>query len=230
MWIERTFYRFRYQPACCLRLSARFGHRFLDVFHLKRGWRIFQPVGVQRRKSGGLENDEESRPMDRAERQSQSETLSAALRLIRTHRRMKTAEIAQAMGMALRSYEHFESGGGRVNLERIHRFAEATDSDAYAILAALALGSPEFALRTADNKLMTILMVALQEFDAEVGDVLGELDARTIINTFTKALKDLALQSVRRDSAANAWLQQRLGKLVAPGDGEDGGSSGNSTP
>lgn len=168
--------------------------------------------------------------MDRAERQSQSETLSAALRLIRTHRRMKTAEIAQAMGMALRSYEHFESGGGRVNLERIHRFAEATDSDAYAILAALALASPEFALRTADNKLMTILMVALQEFDAEVGDVLGELDARTIINTFTKALKDLALQSVRRDSAANAWLQQRLGKLVAPGDGEDGGSSGNSTP
>ena len=168
--------------------------------------------------------------MDRADRQSQSEVLSAAIRLVRTHRRMKTAEIAQAMGMALRSYEYFEAGGGRVNLERIHRFAEVTDSDPYAILAALALGSPEFALRTADNKLMTVLMVALQEFDEEVGDVLAELDARTIINTFTKALKDLALQSVRRDSAANAWLQQRLGKLVSPSDGEDGGHSGSSTP
>lgn len=168
--------------------------------------------------------------MNRAERQSQSETLSASLRLIRSHRRMKTADVAQAMGMALRSYEHFEAGGGRVNLERIHRFAEVTDSDPYAILAALALGSPEFALRTADNKLMTVLMVALQEFDEELGDVLTELDARTIINTFTKALKDLALQSVRRDSAANAWLQQRLGKLVSPGNGEDGGPSGSSTP
>ena len=59
--------------------------------------------------------------MDPAERQSQSETLSSALRLIRTHRRMKSAEVAEAMGMALRSYEHFEAGGGRINLERIHR-------------------------------------------------------------------------------------------------------------
>jgi len=168
--------------------------------------------------------------MDRAARQSQSETLSAALRLIRTHRRMKTADVAQSMGMALRSYEHFEAGGGRVNLERIHRFADVTDSDPHAILAALALGSPEFALRTADNKLMTILMVALQEFDEEVGDVLVELDARTIINAFTKALKDLALQSVRRDSAANAWLQQRLGKLATPARGDGNGSSGDSTP
>ncbi len=59
--------------------------------------------------------------MDPAERQSQSETLSSALRLIRAHRRMKSAEVAEAMGMALRSYEHFEAGGGRINLERIHR-------------------------------------------------------------------------------------------------------------
>lgn len=168
--------------------------------------------------------------MDRADRQSQSETLSAALRLIRSHRRMKTADVARGMNMALRSYEHFEAGGGRVNLERIHRFAEVTDSDPHAILAALALGSPEFALRTIDNKLMTILMVALQEFDEEVGDVLAELDARTIINTFTRALKDLALQSVRRDSAANAWLQQRMGKLVSPNLGAGDGPSGTSTP
>lgn len=163
--------------------------------------------------------------MDRAERQSQSETLSTALRLIRMHRRMRTTDVAQEMGMALRSYEHFEAGGGRVNLERIHRFARATDSDAYAILAALALGSPKFALRAADNKLMTILMVALQEFDEEVGDLAAELDGRTLINTFTKALNDLAVQSVRRDSAAEAWLRHRLDKLVAPtGSGEDGGS------
>lgn len=168
--------------------------------------------------------------MDPAQRQSQSQTLSAALRLIRSHRRLKTADVAQAMGMALRSYEHFEAGGGRVNLERIHRFAEATDSDPHAIVAALSLGSPQFALRAADNKLMTILMVALQEFDDEVGDVLVELDARTIINVFTRALRDLALLSVRRDSAANAWLQQRLDKLVSPGDGADGDRPEPPTP
>lgn len=168
--------------------------------------------------------------MERADRQSQNETLSAALRLIRAHRRMKSADVARGMNMALRSYEHFEAGGGRINLERVHRFAEVTDSDPHAIMAALALGSPAFALRCADNKLMTIFTVAVQEFDAEVGDAIAELDARTIINTFTKALKDLAVQSVRRDSAADAWLEQRLRRLVSPANGEDEGPTGDGTP
>lgn len=35
---------------------------------------------------------------------------------------MKPAEVADAMGMAKRSYEHFEAGKGKINLERIHRF------------------------------------------------------------------------------------------------------------
>ncbi len=168
--------------------------------------------------------------MDPAERQSQSETLSSALRLIRAHRRMKSAEVAEAMGMAQRSYEHFEAGGGRINLERIHRFAEVTDSDPYAILAALALGSPRFALRSADNKLMTILTVALQEFDETLGDVIVELDARTLINAFTRTMKDLALQAVRRDSAAQDWLETRVARLVSPGGGEDEGGAGKSRP
>lgn len=163
--------------------------------------------------------------MDRAQRQSQSETLSAALRLIRARRRIKTADLARSMNMALRSYEHFEAGGGRVNLERIHAFAEATESDPHGILAALALGSPEFALRTADNKLMTILMVALQEFDEEIGDAVAELDARDIINVFTKAFRDLALQSVRRDSAARAWLEARVGRLARPSGNDDSSAS-----
>ena len=88
-------------------------------------------------------------------------------------------------------------------------------------LAALALGSPAFALRCADNKLMTILMVALQELDQDAGDTIAELDALPIINAFTKATKELAAQSVRRDGAANAWLQERLGRLIPPTDGSD---------
>lgn len=159
--------------------------------------------------------------MGRDDRPSLNETLAGSLRLIRTQRRMKTAEVARGMGMALRSYEHFEAGGGRVNLERIHRFAEVTKSDPYAIIAALALGSPAFALRCADNKLMTILMVALHELDEDAGDAIADLDALPIINAFTKTMKDLAAQSVRRDEAANAWLQERLGRLIAPSESPD---------
>lgn len=168
--------------------------------------------------------------MDQSEALTQSQILSAALRLIRNHRRMKSVDVADAMGMAPRSYEHFEAGGGRVNLARIHKFAEVTDSDYHSIIASLSLGSPAFALRTADNKLMTIFMVALQELDETVEDVLMELDGRTIINAFHKALQDLALQSVRRDSAARAWLEERLAKLTKPTSGIEGETTENGTP
>lgn len=154
--------------------------------------------------------------MESAERRSQSQTLSSALRLIRAHRRLRAAEVAEAMNMAIRSYEHFESGGGKINIERIYRFAEVTNSDPHAILAALALGSPAFALRCADNKLATILAVALQEFDRDAGDAIAELESLTIINAFTKTLKDLAAQSVRRESAADAWIEERRRQLMSP--------------
>ncbi|QYC11451.1 helix-turn-helix domain-containing protein [Brevundimonas nasdae] len=150
-----------------------------------------------------------------------AETLSTALKEIRARRRLKSLDVADAMQMKPRTFEHFESGAGRLNPGRIHRFAEATSSDPYAIMAALALGSPKFAVRCADNKLMTILMVALQEFDNEVGDAIADLDGRTIINTFTRALRDLALQSVKGDAAARAWLEARLSRLAPPTDGDD---------
>jgi transcriptional regulator with XRE-family HTH domain len=158
--------------------------------------------------------------MDGEDRRTHSETLSTAVRLIRARRNLRTQEVAEAMDMPLRSYEHFEAGGGRVQLERIHRFAEAVDADPYALLAALALGSPRFAVRCADNKLMTILMLALQEFDAEVGDVIAEIDARTLINAFTRALRELGLQAVRRDTAAQSWIDDRLARLSPPGSPE----------
>ena len=153
---------------------------------------------------------------------SQNEILAAALRSVRLHRRMKPAEVADAMGMAKRSYEHFEAGKGKINLERIHRFAEATDSDPYAIIDCMALGSPAFAVRCADNKAMIAFRVVTQEFDEEVGDAIMELDTRSIINAFTKTLKDLAMQAVRRDDAAKEWLEQRLGRLIKPSSDDDG--------
>ena len=156
------------------------------------------------------------RQMDSQHPLTPNAVLSTSLRLIRTHRRMRTIDVAQGMNMALRSYEHFESGAGRINIERIHRFAEVTDSDPHGIIAALALGSPDFALRCADNKLATILVVVLQEFDEDAGDAINDLDARTLINTFTKTLRDLAVQSVHRDAEADAWLEERRTRLMRP--------------
>lgn len=95
--------------------------------------------------------------------------LSAALKAVRKHRGMQAAEVARAMNMPLRTYEHFEGGHGRINLDYVHRFCSVTDSDPSAVLAAVAIGSPEFARRCADNKMMMILTIALQEFDRDMG-------------------------------------------------------------
>ncbi|MGH7021276.1 MAG: hypothetical protein ACREEY_15455 [Brevundimonas sp.] len=143
---------------------------------------------------------------------------------------MRTVDVAEAMGMRPRTYELFEAGKGKVHHERIHRFARVTDSDPYAIFTAMALGSPEFALRAADNKLVEILVVALHALDEDMGDGIAELDGRTIINTVTRAFKELALQAVRRDEAANAWLKQRLEKLIPPDDAEDEDTTGDGAP
>lgn len=154
--------------------------------------------------------------IDPRERLTQSETLAASLRLIRAHRRLRAIEVADRMNMAQRSYEHFEAGAARVNLERIHRFADATDSDPYAILAGLALGSPDFALRCADNKMMTVLMVALQDFDRDRGELAAALDVRTLINAFDRVFRDLGDLAVRRDQDARAWLDAGRDRLVTP--------------
>ena len=68
---------------------------------------------------------------------------------------------------------------------------------------------------------MLALRVVTQEFDEEVGDAIMELDTRSIINAFTRTLKDLGMQAVRRDDAAKAWLDERIGRLVTPSKDEE---------
>jgi len=137
------------------------------------------------------------------------ERLSLVLRALRRRRGLRPADVAEALQMPQRSYEHFEGASGRLKVRRVHEFAEFTDSDGFAILASLALGSPEFALRCADNKLMTILMMALQDFDAKVGDDIARLDARTLIGAFTRVFDELAEAADRGDSFVAAWRGQR---------------------
>lgn len=136
------------------------------------------------------------------------ESLKAALRAIRKLRRLRAIDAAERLGMPLRSYEHFESGVGQLNLERLFQFAEATDSDGWAILLAAHLGKPELAVRCADNKLVTILMLTLQDFDDDLGDGLADLEAAALIAGFGAAFRDLANYARQRKSDAQAFLRR----------------------
>lgn len=142
-----------------------------------------------------------------------SALLATALRGIRKSRRMRTSEIAQAMDMPVRSYEHFEAGQGRITYERIVRFAEATNSDPIALLAVVPMGSPEFAQRCADNKLMQIVLIALSELNEDLGEDIVYLESGAIIGGITRLCRDLAEHVRKRDTFAETWLEAKAPRL-----------------
>jgi transcriptional regulator with XRE-family HTH domain len=135
--------------------------------------------------------------------------LSRALKTIRRQRGLGRVEVARAMGMPLRSYDYFESGRGRLNVDRVHQVAEILNADPYAFLAAIEIGSPEFAIRCADNKLMVVLTMALQEFDARASDEIPRLDPRTLFAAFTAMFDDLTRQARDRDAVLTDWMSDR---------------------
>jgi hypothetical protein len=126
---------------------------------------------------------------------------------------MRSSELAKALDMPLRSYEHFEAGRGRITYDRLVRFAEATNSDPLALLACVPLQSPEFALRCADNKLMTIAMIAISELNEELSDDVVYLEPGTLIGAFTRVCKELKEHVRKRDTFAEAWLEEKVGKV-----------------
>ena len=140
-------------------------------------------------------------------------TIGATMRLVRKARKLRSVDIAQAMNMPLRSYEYLESGKGRISFERVMAFSKAADVDGWALLASVPLGSPDFALRCADNKLMTILLVSMMELEEDLGDDMIYLQPGTLIGAFTRLRNDLAQHVRKRDQYAETWLSEKTPML-----------------
>jgi transcriptional regulator with XRE-family HTH domain len=153
------------------------------------------------------------RAMKSAEEKAAASRLSEAMRAIRRQRGLRASEVARAMGMPLRSYEHFEAGNGRISYERLVQFAKVTESDAAALLAAIPLRSERFPIRCADNKLMMILFIAVAELEEELGDDIMFLEAATLIGAFTRVKKELVQHVRNRDQYAEAWLKEKSTKV-----------------
>jgi transcriptional regulator with XRE-family HTH domain len=135
--------------------------------------------------------------------------LSQVLKAIRRRRGLRAIEVAQRMSLPVRSYERFESGRGPLNAARIHQFADATDSDGFAILMALDIRSPAFALRCIENKAMTLLVMAIQEFDGVAQDDIGRLEPRTLITGYTQMFDSLTAKAREIDVFVEQWMQDK---------------------
>lgn len=147
--------------------------------------------------------DESSPPL----RPDHRALLSKALRDIREDRRLRIADIARLMGMSASAYDRFEAGNARLDPDVLLKFAEVTDSDPFGILAGVFLGVPELGLRTADNKLMVVFMLALRDFHGEVREDISLIEPRVLVAAFRKVFQELLDQLRSRDLAAETWLE-----------------------
>lgn len=149
---------------------------------------------------------------------AKGQLLSLILRGLRLFRRRLSADVATSMNMPPRSYEHFEAGKGRLNVARVHLFAKVLSVDPYGIFAALEIGSPAFAARTADNNFMTVFHIALQEFDATTQDAIANLDAYDLMDAFNEMFDKLSAAAAAKNGVIKRW---RRDTDEDPEDGED---------
>jgi transcriptional regulator with XRE-family HTH domain len=135
--------------------------------------------------------------------------LSHILKAIRRRRGLRTIEVAQRMSLPIRSYERFESGRGPLHVARIHQFADATNSDEFAILVALDIRSPAFALRCIENKAMTLMVMAIHEFDGIAKDDIGRLEPRILIAGYTQMFDGLTTKAREIDAFVEQWMSDK---------------------
>ncbi|WP_336963836.1 helix-turn-helix transcriptional regulator [Sphingobium aquiterrae] len=145
------------------------------------------------------------------------ETLSRVIRDIRRLRNLRASDVAERMGLPQRSYELFEAGGGRLDLERLFAFAEATDSDPFAIMLSVPFGSSDFAVACADTKLALIMMMHLQDFYEERGGDITYLDPPNIIGGFERVFKELGGKLDDTEAFLRRWFNGRQGSSISLG-------------
>lgn len=146
--------------------------------------------------------------------------LSQAARILRRARNLKTDAVAEAMGLKPRAYEYFEAGRGQITLERLHRFAQAVSADPHGLMASIMIGSPAFALRSADNNLVAAFLITLQEFDAAGGDDLKRIDTTTYLTAFSETFDRLLTEARSKAALERAALERMGGDPPPPSDEE----------
>lgn len=141
-------------------------------------------------------------PDDRPDLQALAPPVLKGLQRLRGAR---PPQMADDMGVSIRAFEHFENGKGRLNVERIHRFAALLNVDPFAILAGFEIRSPDFALRCADNKLMMIFMLALEDFEANAQEAIVHLDPLTLMESFKGLFDELTTKARAQQNLVAQW-------------------------
>ncbi len=137
---------------------------------------------------------------------AKSPILSEALKLVRRRRGLSAVQVADRMDLNIRTYRHFEAGKTYLDFDRIRAFADATDSDAHAILAAVMLETPIFAVHAIDNKVMGVIMAGVRRFEERLGDRMAQIEVFRLVAAFRRTFDQLELELDAREGEAQRWL------------------------
>lgn len=148
--------------------------------------------------------------------------LRQILKTIRKRRDLGVAEVAKAMGIAPRTYSNFEAGRGQLSVTKIHQFAEIAGVDPYAILVALDIKAPSFALRCMEHQYMSMMMVQLQEFNARAPDAFTRVDPRILYSLTREYFDRLVAQTHEVEASLERWMLDRSLHETPPPEDPDG--------
>lgn len=165
------------------------------------------------------------------ESKTNASLLSRALRAVRAIRNVSSRDLAKALGLSLRGYQHFEAGGGHLNVDHVMRFSRAMDCDPIGVLMAIRIGKPEFAAYVAQNKAMIAYVIALQEFVEETGESIARLETTTWVSAYRETFKGLSEKAKTAQAEHDAWLAENTARinLLDPTPGETP-ASGDGAP
>ena len=149
----------------------------------------------------------------KAEDEKRSKLLSRALRAVRAIRKADSRDLAKALGLSLRGYQHFEAGGGQLNIDHVMRFSAKIDCDPIGVFSAVQIGQPEFAAYVAQNKAMIAYMTALQEFVEDTGEAITLLETTIWVSAYREMFKDLSDKAKAAKSQSDSWLTQNAARL-----------------
>lgn len=133
---------------------------------------------------------------------------------------MTGQEVADRMGIALRTYQDFEAGRGELDLRKLRLFAKATRSDPVALQLALFFKRPEVALFTLDSKLPMTFWIAFIELQAKVGARLNIVPPGLVLAGMRRMTAEIDEYLVRHAASSESFLE-RAWADVYDGEGED---------
>jgi transcriptional regulator with XRE-family HTH domain len=116
-----------------------------------------------------------------------SRALTAVVRAVRVHRGLTSKQVAARMDMKLRTYQHFEAGGGRFSFPKLRRFAQASGSDFNGLVVAILVRDTNLATCGGDNRLVSVTLFSLKALSVRLGESLSVIEPRHAISVLDQA-------------------------------------------